>query len=150
MKKLKKIVLFLLIVFVGIQFIPTKRNESSEVLETDFSKTFTVPANIQNTFEKSCYDCHSNNTNYPWYNKIQPISWLLENHIKEGKKEFNFSEFGSYSKRKQKNKLKSLVSQIKDKKMPMQSYTIIHKDAKLSNADKEQIIVWINKLRDDL
>jgi len=150
MKFLKKIVPFLLVVFVGIQFIPTKRNQSTEVLESDFSKTFTVPANIQNMFEKSCYDCHSNNTNYPWYNKIQPISWLLENHIKEGKKEFNFSEFGAYSKRKQKNKLKSLASQIRDNEMPMQSYTLIHSDAKLSDSDKEQIIVWVNKLRDGL
>ncbi|VAW24978.1 hypothetical protein MNBD_BACTEROID04-801, partial [hydrothermal vent metagenome] len=66
------------------------------------------------------------------------------------KKEFNFSEFGAYSKRKQKNKLKSLASQIRDDEMPMESYTLIHSDAKLSDSDKEQIIVWVNKLRDSL
>ena len=85
MNVLKKIIFFLLIVFVGIQFIPTNRNQSDEILESDFSKTFNVPSNIQNLFKKSCYDCHSNNTSYPWYNKIQPASWFLEKHIKEGK-----------------------------------------------------------------
>ncbi|MBL4939501.1 MAG: heme-binding domain-containing protein [Lutibacter sp.] len=139
-----------MIVFVGIQFIPTNRNQSDEILESDFSKTFNVPSNIQNLFKKSCYDCHSNNTSYPWYNKIQPASWFLEKHIKEGKEELNFSEFGAYSKRKQKSKLKSIISQIRDDEMPMLSYTLIHGDAKLSTNEKQLIIEWVDKLRDSL
>jgi heme-binding protein len=137
-------------VFVGIQFIPTNRNQSDEILETDFAKTFNVPSDIQNLFEKSCYDCHSNNTNYPWYNKIQPASWFLEKHVKEGKKELNFSEFGANSKRKQRSKLKSIISQIRDDEMPMLSYTLIHRGTKLSNSEKELIINWVTKLRDSL
>jgi hypothetical protein len=150
MKVFKKIVLFLLIVFVGIQFIPTKRNQSTEILDSDFTKSFEVPQDIQILLKKSCYDCHSNNTNYPWYNKMQPISWFLENHIKEGKKELNFSEFGAYSKRKQKSKLKSLISQVKDDEMPMSSYTLIHSDAKLSESEKKEIMDWATTLRDGL
>lgn len=136
--------------FVGIQFMPTTRNQNNEVLRTDFSKTFSVPNNIQNLLKNSCYDCHSNNTNYPWYNKIQPVSWFLEYHIKEGKKELNFSEFGGYSKRRQKSKLKSIKSQIEKNGMPLSSYTFIHRNAKLSEKDKKLLITWMAKSIDSL
>lgn len=149
--KIKKIIFFfLLIAFVGIQFIPTSRNQSKEVLETDFTKTFDMPSNIQNLFKNSCYDCHSNNTHYPWYNKIQPVSWFLENHIKDAKSELNLSEFGTYSKRRQKSKLKSIVNQVKDNEMPLLSYRLIHSDAKLSESDKKILISWVNKVIDSL
>jgi len=150
MKVVKKVLILLLIVFVGIQFVPTNRNQSTEILDTDFSKTFEVPQDVQQLLETSCYDCHSNNTNYPWYNKIQPVSWFLEHHIEEGKEELNFSDFGSYSGRKQKSKLKSVISQIEDNKMPMPSYTVMHADAKLSEADKKLLINWVTNLRDGL
>lgn len=136
--------------FVGIQFIPTTRNQSVLILQADFNNTFEVPYNIQNILKKSCYDCHSNNTNYPWYHKIQPASWLLENHIKEGKKELNFSEFGASSKRRQKSKLKSIINQIKDDEMPLYSYTLIHSDAKLSEGNKKDLIDWLSKQKDSI
>ncbi len=150
MKKLKKVAFVLIIVFVGIQFIPTTRNQSSEVLSTDFNRTFEVPQDIQKILRSSCYDCHSNYTFYPWYNKVQPVSWILENHIKEGKAELNFSAFGDYSKRRKKSKLKSIISQIKDKEMPPSYYTLMHGDAKLSSEKREQLIEWMDKLRDNL
>lgn len=148
--RIRKISLFLLIAFVGIQFIPTSLNQSKEVLETDIAKTFNMPEDIQYLFKNSCYDCHSNNTNYPWYNKIQPISRFLENHIKKAKKELNFSEFGSYSKRKQKSKLKSIRNQIADNEMPLFSYTLIHQKAKLSKKDKTIIKQWATQILDSL
>lgn len=150
MSLFKKAILLLLIAVVGIQFMPTARNQSNEVLETDFLKTFTAPNNVRNLLKTSCYDCHSNNTNYPWYDKIQPVSWLLENHIKEGKKQLNFSEFGIYSKRRQKSKLKSIINQIEEDEMPLWSYKLIHKDAKLSEKNKELLAKWFIQLRDSL
>ena len=150
MKVVKKILIFLLIVFVGIQFIPTSHNQSTETLETDVTKFFDVPQNIQALLKKSCNDCHSNNTNYPWYSKIQPGGWFLEKHIKEGKKELDFSDFGSYSKRKLKSKLKSIISQIRDDKMPMTSYTILHCNAKLSENEKKELMDWATNLRNGL
>lgn len=150
MKVFKKIVLFLLIVFVCIQFIPTNRNQSTEILDTDITKTFKVPQNIQTLLNESCYDCHSNNTNYPWYNKIQPVSFLLERDINQGKKELNFSELGGYSNRRQKSKLKSLISQVKDDKMPIASYVLMHSNAKLSESEKKEIMDWATILRDNL
>ena len=145
MKILKIILLILLIVFVGIQFIPTKRNQSTDVPITDFMTVNTVPQNVSNALKTSCYDCHSNNTSYPWYNKVQPVAWILENHIEEGKAELNFSEWDNYSKRRKKSKLKSIISQIEDDKMPLKSYTLIHKNANLSNNQKKEIIDWISK-----
>lgn len=150
MSLFKKAIPLLLIAVVGIQFMPTTRNQNNEVLESDFTNTFIVPHNVQNLLKNSCYDCHSNNTNYHWYHKIQPVSWLLENHIKEGKKQLNFSEFDTYSERKQKSKLKSIINQIKEDEMPLWSYTLIHKDAKLSDVDKKLLISWMNKLKDSL
>ena len=147
---IKIIVLILFIGFIGLQFIPKNLNQSNEMLPTDFTKTFEVPNDVQNILKTSCYDCHSNNTNYPWYNRIQPATWFLEGHIQDGKKELNFSEFGDYSKRRQSTKLKSIISQIKSDEMPLPSYTYIHWDAKLSEQDKELLEDWINKLRDGL
>lgn len=147
---IKKVLLGLLLVFIGIQFFPTMYNQSDEILETDIINTFNVPSDIQIIFETSCYDCHSNNTRYPWYNKIQPVSWFMEGHIKDAKKELNFSEFGSYSNRRKKSKFKSIMSQIKDNEMPLSSYLFIHRDAKLSETNKKRIIEWIDKKLDSL
>lgn len=146
----KIILMILLVVFVGIQFIPTKRNQSNEVLSTDFIKIFNAPQNVQNILKASCYDCHSNNTQYPWYSKIQPGGWFMERHIKDGKKELNFSEFGDYSDRRKKSKLKSMISQIKEDEMPLWSYTLIHREAKLSEEDKLTLTDWLTNLRDSL
>ncbi len=150
MKISKIILLILLIVFVGIQFIPTKRNQSESIPNTDFMVVNNVPQNIYNSLQTSCYDCHSNNTSYPWYNKVQPVAWFLENHIEEGKAELNFSEWDNYSNRRKKSKLKSIVSQIKDNKMPLSSYTFIHKEAVLDNTKRQEILNYITELKDSL
>ncbi|KVV16288.1 heme-binding domain-containing protein [Flavobacterium sp. TAB 87] len=146
MKIFKIILLILVAVFVGIQFIPAKRNQSTSVPTTDFLVVTGAPQNISNTLQTSCYDCHSNNTYYPWYNKVQPVAWFLESHIGEGKAELNFSEWDAYSERRKKSKLKSIVSQIEDNEMPLSSYTILHQDAKLSPQQKTELIEWMNKM----
>ena len=150
MKIFKRIGILLIVVFVGIQFIPTTLNESSEILSSDFIKIYEPSEKISNQLKTSCYDCHSNNTIYPWYNKVQPVSWFLEGHISEAKEELNFSKFGDYSNRKKKSKLKSIISQIKDDEMPLPSYTLIHRDAKFSEKDKKHLEEWLSNLRDSL
>ncbi len=150
MKILKTIVLALLVVFIGIQFIPTERNQSEIVPEADFLLVNNTPEKIGNLLQVSCYDCHSNNTKYPWYNKIQPIAWFLEDHIIEGKKELNFSEWDDYSNRRKKSKLKSIISQIRDDEMPLFSYTIIHGDAKFSESEKKLVMDYMKRIKDSL
>ncbi len=150
MKLLKWIGLVLLILLVGLQFISTRSNQSSAVPSTDFVKTFKVPVGVENILSVSCYNCHSNNTNYPWYSRVQPVGLYLENHIKKGKAELNFSEFGDYSIRKQKSKLKSMISQVEKDEMPLPAYTIIHRDARLSNDDKKVLVDYLISIQDSL
>jgi hypothetical protein len=150
MRILKKILLVLLIVFIAIQFIQPARNTNGQVLPTDISKTVYVPENVQQILRTSCYDCHSNNTNYPWYNYVRPTAWILANHIKHGKKDLNFSDFGSYPTRKQQSKLKAIADQIKDGEMPLSSYTLIHQNARLSKEEKSLIIDWALNAKDSL
>ena len=142
--------LVLLVAFVGIQFIPTERNQSDIVPKTDFMLVNNVPNDIKNKLQVSCYDCHSNNTNYPWYNKIQPVAWFLEDHIKEGKTELNFSEWHSLSNRRKASKLRSIIKQIESDKMPLDSYTLIHSDGILTDSEKQEIIQFLTQLNENL
>ena len=150
MKLYKKILLALLIVFIAIQFIQPAQNISGQVLPADITKTVTIPDNVLNIFKNACYDCHSNNTRYPWYVNIQPMGWMMVKHIRDGKAELNFSEFGSYTSRRQISKLKGIANQIKDDEMPLSSYTIMHTDAKLSPENKKLIIDWASNTKDSL
>ncbi|WKD85258.1 hypothetical protein KCTC32516_00598 [Polaribacter huanghezhanensis] len=150
MKKVKIILLVLLIALVGIQFFPTTRNQSKTVPKTDFMLVNNVPYHIKIKVQTSCYDCHSNNTSYPWYNKIQPIAWFLEDHVIAGKKELNFSAWSNYSNRRKKGKLKSIISQIKEGEMPLTSYTLIHGDAKFTEKEKKELFEWLTQLRDSI
>ena len=151
MKKIvKKVAIFSSILLIGIQFIPANKNQREMDAKTDFLSLYKAPKNMVKKIKSSCYDCHSNNTHYPWYSNIQPGAWFMEHHINEGKKELNFSEFGNYSKRRKKAKLKSIISQIEDDKMPLWSYTLIHQNAKISEGEKQQLINWFTKVRDGL
>jgi hypothetical protein len=90
----------------------------------------------------SCYDCHSNHTDYPWYSKITPVNWWLNNHINEGKKELNFSTFSTGSFKRKDKKMKEIDEQVDKHEMPLDSYLWIHKDAKLNDAQRKLIIDW--------
>lgn len=135
---------------IVIQFFPITLNESDTVPQSDFMVENQVPATIKNRLQVSCYDCHSNNTDYPWYSKIQPAAWYLEDHIQDGKDELNFNEWAEYSDRRKNSKLRSIISQIEEDKMPLDSYTLIHKDAILSDEDKRVIIDYMKALKDSL
>ena len=143
-RHMKNILLGFVLIFLLIQIIQPARNQYyGQVPSTDISKVYKIPDNVQSVLRNSCYDCHSNSTHYPFYSYIQPLSYYLEKHIKKGKEELNFSEWGSYSHRKQTNKLESIVNQIKQKKMPLTSYTYLHPEAKLSGKQIEEIVRWI-------
>ena len=150
MKIVKIIAIIALVIFVGMQCIPTERNQSDVVPITDFMLVNKVPNVIKKKLQVSCYDCHSNNTAYPWYNKIQPIAWFLEDHVNNGKAELNFSEWDALSNRRKGSKLRSIIKQMESDKMPLESYTLIHKEAAFSEKDKTTIIKWITQLKDSL
>ena len=152
MKKIIKKILFIgLIIFLLMQLYQPARNESFEQdITANFTKVYNVPKNVEAILRTSCYDCHSNNTNYPWYSNVQPVGFFMEHHIKEAKEDLNFDEWGKYSKRKQENKLDRIVKQIKSDEMPLASYTLIHKKAILTASQKKEVLDWINKTKDSI
>ncbi len=149
MGRIKKILMFFLFLLIAIQFIQPAHNNSKE-LTTDFENVFVVPDEIQSILQNACYDCHSNNTIYPWYSNIQPMAWLMSRHINNGKAQLNFSGFGTSSQRKQTSKLKEMANQVKDDEMPLASYKLMHSKARLSTAEKTLIFKWLIQTADSL
>lgn len=118
--------------FVLLQLYQPFLNKDDKLDDSrDFATYYSVPPAIGNFLRTSCYDCHSNNTRYAWYDRIQPARILVEQHIKDGKKELNFNEWGSYSTRRQERLLSAIKKQVEAGEMPLCSYTIFHTDAKL-------------------
>ena len=143
---IKRILIGVAAVLVVIQFIHPEKNISNTVSADDFNNIYPIPDSVQKILQKACYDCHSNNTRYPWYNNIQPVAWWLDHHINEGKKELNFSEFGKRPLAKRAKKMQKLAKEVKNGGMPLDSYTWIHKDAVLTEAEKNILINWANNL----
>ena len=98
----------------------------------------------------SCYDCHSNESIYPWYTNIAPVSWWIKKHINEGRDELNFSEWGNYSARRKDHKLDEIIELVEEGEMPLKSYLITHGDAKISTEQRAKIIEWAKTVREDL
>ncbi len=149
-KILKRTFQVLLLALIVIQFIRPAKNKAESISNNDISKLYPVPEDVQTILKTSCYDCHSNNTVYPWYAEIQPVAWWLANHIKDGKKEINFSEFASYRIGRQYRKLDDVNKQIKEGEMPLDFYLWIHKYAKLNEQQKLTIANWVVAIRDTI
>ena len=150
MKRIKKIAITFFLVFIAIQFYQPKQNLSSSFdIGKNFANNYKVPPTVLSSLQKACYDCHSNNTKYLWYDYVQPARMFVEAHINDGKKELNFNEFGSYSNRKQQSKLEAISKQIKSGEMPLSSYTLLHHDAVLTETQKQDIIQWIESINEE-
>lgn len=149
MKRFFKALLWtLLILFIAVQFVPRpKKNIAEGTLPSDISISHKTNMEVQGILVRSCYDCHSNNTTYPWYASLQPVAWWLGDHIEHGKKELNFSEFGNYAPRKQYRKLEEVIEEIEADKMPLPSYTLIHRDARLKDNERQILINWARDQR---
>ncbi|MBL0145065.1 MAG: heme-binding domain-containing protein [Chitinophagaceae bacterium] len=146
----KKLFFVLLLAFIAIQFFRPAKNKAEGVSANDITTKYTVPQDVQAILKTSCYDCHSNNTNYPWYSQIQPVAWWLDDHIKEGKRELNFSEFATYRIGRQYKKLEEINKEVKEGEMPLSSYTLIHKDAIPNDQQKLSLANWVTTLRDSI
>ncbi|MGC4023391.1 MAG: heme-binding domain-containing protein [Cyclobacteriaceae bacterium] len=148
MTRTTKILLAILAVLVVIQFIRPARNNGEIEGANSISKKYTVPDNVQSILKQSCYDCHSNKTNYPWYTNVQPIGWWIQfSHVNDGKRHLNFSEFATYPEKKAKHKLEEIVDEIKEGGMPLGSYTFIHQDAVLSAEQAQVLMNWAEGLK---
>ncbi|MBL7739242.1 MAG: heme-binding domain-containing protein [Chitinophagaceae bacterium] len=139
---IKKILLFLLLALIVIQFIHPKRNKASGEQPNYIGKVHAVPGDVKLILDKACNDCHSNNTKYPWYSKLQPVDWWLDKHIQDGKKHLNYDEYTNRSLRYQYHKMEETIEMVKEGEMPLNSYTWVHKDAKLTDAEKNTLLNW--------
>lgn len=143
---LKKIAYGALAALVLIQFIRPARNTSAAATPNDIGQKYQIPTAVDRILRTTCYDCHSNNTTYPWYANIQPVAWWLADHVKEGKNELNFNEFLSYKPKKAHHKLEEVVEQVQAGEMPLKSYTIVHRNADLDDAQRKTVADWATGL----
>lgn len=148
MKKALRITgISLLVILAALQLYRPERNiNTAPPPPSDIMEAYAVPSDVAFALHRACYDCHSNNTHYPWYTNIQPVGIWMADHVDEGKDELNFSEFGNYKPRRKLKKLKEIVDEIEEGAMPLNSYTWMHKEAILNAPDKQIVIEWAKGL----
>ena len=144
--RIKNFILCLLFVFIIMQFFQPDKNNSDIVTTHRITNTTIIPDSINYLLQIACYDCHSDNTRYPWYSNIQPAGWWIAKHVKNGKKHLNFDAFSTYTQKKQLKKLEEIKESVEEGWMPLQSYTWIHKDAILDATQKKILLNWIDSI----
>ena len=143
MKKILKIAAIVLFsIFVIVQLIRPERINPSIVDAEILESSIEVPEKVSQILARSCNDCHTNNTRYPWYSNVTPFNWFLVRHIEEGRRELNFSKWNTYDKSRQRRKLGDICEQITDRQMPLPSYLWIHSEARLSAEDVKVLCDW--------
>ncbi|WP_294321338.1 heme-binding domain-containing protein [uncultured Chryseobacterium sp.] len=142
---MKKILTVVLVAFIIIQFFPIDKTNPVPTPGMDFIKIKNTPPEVAAIINRSCYDCHSNETRYPWYSNIAPSSWILKNHIDEGRKELNFSTFAVYEPKTQAHKLQECIETVEKKEMPLESYFIGHQDAKLTDVQRKLLTDYFKR-----
>lgn len=143
---IKKVAIGIGILLVVGQFIRPPKNHAEGISENDISMTYGMPEAVHTILVQKCYDCHSNNTTYPWYSNIQPVGWWMHGHIDHAKEHLNFSEFKTYTEKKANHKLEELSEMVTEGEMPLASYLIAHRDAKVSLEEVAMINNWIQSL----
>jgi heme-binding protein len=147
-RRVLKIALVLLaVIVVGIQFVrPARTNPAVDESQTIFTRTQMTPE-VAAVLDRSCRDCHSNKTVWPWYTNVAPVSWWLSDHVNEGRRNLNLSEWGKLPRDRQDRKLRQICDEVSDGVMPLSSYTPMHPQAKLSEQDKKTLCDWTEKER---
>lgn len=147
MKKGIKLILWItLIILALIQFVPINRENPEVDITADFLELTNAPENVHNIINNSCYDCHSNKTNWPWYSRIAPFSIAIAQHVKEGREHLNFSEWANYAASDQQMYLKEIKKEIEKKAMPPAAYLKFHSEAEISIENKLLIFKWLDSL----
>lgn len=141
-KALKIIVIILFVAFVAIQFYRPDR-AAPPIVETEtLEASAQIPENVEQILTRSCNDCHTYKTNYPWYSQIAPASLFLANHIADGRRSMNLSVWNTYETQRKRRKLDQICEQVTEKEMPLPSYLWIHRSAKLSDEDVKTLCDW--------
>lgn len=139
MRRLFKIFpILLFLAFIGIQFIEVER--TNPPITADLQ----APFDIKNIFKKACYDCHSNETVWPWYSKVAPVSWFIIKDVKDGRNQLNFSEWEKLNRNVKEKRIKAIWEQINNDEMPLNNYKYLHPDSKLDIIQKNLIKKWMS------
>jgi len=147
----KKILVGLAVVVVAAQFVrPEKNSSAAPPGKNDFLVLFDAPADVRRVFSVACYDCHSNNTRYPWYAEVQPVGWWLNHHVEEGRSSLDLSAFAALNPKRQGRKIDAMSDEIDGHTMPLKSYAWIHRDARLSDAQIKRLTAWLDTVREKL
>ena len=145
-----RVLLVLLVIFVVLQFVRPPVNHAEGESPMAIQTLYTVPADVHAILRHSCFDCHSNNTDYPWYFHVEPVGWFLNNHITDGKRNLNFDEFANYPVWRQLRKFQAIRHQVEEGDMPLPSYTLIHVSSKLTPQEKGDLIHWVEAMADSM
>lgn len=143
---MKKTIIIIAVVIVLIQLIPVDRDNPA----TKTTDEIVVTGEVKNIIQQACYNCHSNQTSWPWYSYVAPVSWLIVHDVHEGRGELNFSKWNLYSKKRLKRKINEIADQVEEADMPLPMYTIMHQEADLSENQRKTLINWANSYFDDM
>ncbi len=155
---IKTILIILFLLLVGIQFLqPSKDNQNAD-MRNAMDKAVELPDEVNRILRKSCYDCHSNYTNYPWYSNIQPGGWLMDRDIRNGKARLNFQTFatvqpeGNYKTREayQRHLLEEIAKVTSEGEMPLKAYMLLHEEARISDAERKIVADWARKAASEI
>ena len=139
---LKIVGIGLIILLIVLQFFRPEPNDEPVETEQDLLTVVSPPDHITSMLKNACYDCHSNRTVYPWYQKVSPVSWYLYRHIEKGKKDLNFSDYGGLDKADRIGLLVETCEVLETGTMPLQSYLLLHKEARLSQENRDALCNW--------
>ncbi|MCP4438800.1 MAG: heme-binding domain-containing protein [Aureispira sp.] len=142
---IKKIFLLLVVVLIVMQFFGIDKTNPAIDERKTFAAIVNPPADILKLLKDACYDCHSNETKYPWYTNVAPLSWWIKHHVDEGREHLNFSEWVSYSQEDRAHMLHEAAEEIEEQHMPLGSYVRMHSEAALSKEDCEKLEKWLDE-----
>jgi hypothetical protein len=140
----------LVALFILIQFIPVTKPETLEVNENDLFQDSMIGEEAGSILKTSCYDCHSNETRYPWYSNIAPVKWLIIRDVSNGREELNFSNWKSLNIKDKIKLLDKIAEEVDENSMPLPIYTLIHRDATLNEESRKTLIDWTEQMTNDM
>lgn len=149
MKIFKRIIGVLLILLIIAQFFQPEKNRGEITTVEAFIKETKPNNQVHKILKTACFDCHSNSTRYPWYSSITPVNYWLADHVNHGKEELNFSEWATYSLKRKEHKMEEVWEEVEKGKMPLDSYTWTHADARLSKEEIVEVINWAKSVQND-
>lgn len=147
-KSLSRAAIILVLLFILIQLVrPERTNPPIEPVHR-LESVLNVPEEVRSLLRAACYDCHSNETAWPWYSNISPVSWLMARDVTEGRRQLNFSEWGTYESRSQIGRLDQIAKEVSDERMPLPIYLPLHPEAQLTGEERDRVITWAESERE--